>query len=313
MKTIKKGVFVIGLLAIAMLLINANKAKTESEDIVLDNSTTETTTKEDPTKDYNIYALDLPENPSFAGETVPMNDHEVYERIDREFLVNTYWQSNGLLLIKRANKYFPIIEPILKENNIPDDFKYLAVIESGLQNVTSPAGAKGFWQILRSTGRELHLEVNSNIDERYHLEKATRAACNYLQKAKDKFGSWTLAAAAYNAGNGRISKELNKQLVSNYYDLLLTEETARYVPRIVAIKYILSNPKKYGFNFEDKHLYTQTPTKNITVDTTINNLASFAKNHGMNYKELKKLNPWLLQNTLNNASNRTYNLKVLVK
>lgn len=312
MKTIKKGVFIIGLLAIAVLLINAKKTKT-NEVVAEAAPKTVDLEKDNPTKDYAIYALDLPENLSFAGETVPMEDLEVYERLDREFLVNTYWQSNGLLLIKRANKYFPIIEPILKENNIPDDFKYLAVIESGLQNVTSPAGAKGFWQILRTTGRELHLEVNSNIDERYHLEKATRAACDYLQKAKDKFGSWTLAAAAYNAGNGRISKELDKQLVSNYYDLLLTEETARYVPRIVAMKYILSNPKKYGFNFENKHLYTQLPTKNITIDTTINNLASFAKNHGMNYKELKKLNPWLLQNTLNNASNRTYQLKVLVK
>ena len=312
MKTLKKAIFVFGLLVIATLLINASQSSAK-EDLVVNPSITDNLAKDKPTKDYAIYALDLPEKLTFAGETVPMEDAEVYERIDREFLVNTYWQSNGLLLIKRAHKYFPIIEPILKENNIPEDFKYLAVIESGLQNVTSPAGAKGFWQIMRATGRELHLEVNSNIDERYHLEKATRAACNYLQKAKDKFGSWTLAAAAYNAGNGRISKELDKQMVSSYYDLLLKEETARYVPRIVAIKYILSNPKKYGFNFEDKHLYNQIPTKSITIDTTINNLASFAKEQGMNYKELKKLNPWLLQNTLNNSSNRTYQLKLLVK
>ena len=163
--------------------------------------------KEQPIlNDYNVYALEMPEDLNFAGEAVPVENPDIYERMDRELLVNTYWQSNGLLMFKRAQKYFPIIEPILEKNGVPNDFKYLAVIESGLTNAVSPAGARGFWQIMKTTGRENGLEVNSNVDERYNLELATEVACNYLKKAKEKLGSWTLAAAAYNAGNAGISK-----------------------------------------------------------------------------------------------------------
>lgn len=259
---------------------------------------------------YQIKALKIPSNLTFAGEKVPLEKADIKERIDRELLVNTYWQSNGLLLIKRAHKYFPIIEPILKEQRIPNDFKYLAVIESGLQNVTSPAGAKGFWQILKGTAREYGLEVNPNVDERYHLEKATLAACKYLQEAKEKFGSWTMAAAAYNAGMNSINRKITTQQVDNYYDLLVGDETKRYVPRMVAVKEILTNPTKYGFIYEDEDLYKLKPTKIIEVDTAITNIASFSKKFGINYKIMKLHNPWLRENKLNNKSRKLYQIKI---
>jgi hypothetical protein len=260
--------------------------------------------------DYIIKAIKIPKNLNFAGERVPLEKEDIKERVDREFLVNTYWQSNTLLLIKRSNKYFKIIEPILKKNGIPDDFKYLAVIESGLQNVTSPAGAKGFWQIMQSTARENGLEVNANVDERYHIELATQAACDYLNKAKERFGTWTLAAASYNAGFAGITRKQNDQLVSYYYDLLLADETERYVPRIVAVKEILSNPSKYGFIVEEDDLYALEPTKIVKVDTVITDIARFSKDFGINYKVLKLHNPWLRENKLNNASRKMYEIKI---
>ena len=259
---------------------------------------------------YEIKALKIPDNLSFCGEKVPLNKNDVHERIDRELLVNTYWQSNGLLFLKRANKYFPIIEPILRKNNIPDDFKYLALIESGLQNITSPAGAKGFWQLMPKTAREYGLEVNSNVDERYNLEKSTEAACKYLLEAHEKFGNWTLAAAAYNAGMSGIDKQIVRQKVSDYYDLLLGDETSRYVPRIVAVKEILNHPSKYGFIFDKEDLYRMMPTREVKVDTAITNLADFAKDQNINYKELKILNPWLRENKLNNKTRKLYYIKL---
>lgn len=260
--------------------------------------------------DYNVYAIDMPLDLNFAGEIVPIQKPDVYERMDRELLVNTYWQSNGLLLIKRAHKYFPVIEPILKQYNVPDDFKYLAVIESGLTQAVSSARAVGFWQILKNTGRELGLEVNANVDERYHIEKATHAACKYLLKSKEKFGSWTLAAAAYNAGDGGINHLLESQQVSDYYDLLLGEETGRYVFRIIAIKHILSHAQNYGFNFEKKHLYKMLPTYQVEVDTAVTNFTHFAERFGITYKELKLYNPWLRQKHLNNTSRKLYEIKI---
>jgi len=259
---------------------------------------------------YIIKAVKIPDNLEFAGEKVPLYKHDIKERIDRELLVNTYWQSNALLWIKRTNKYFPIIEPILKEKGVPDDFKYLAVIESNLRNVTSPAGAKGFWQLLKAAARENGLEVNDNVDERYHLEKATRAACDYLLKAKKKFGTWTLAAAAYHDGNGGLNKKLSIQQVNSYYDVLAGENTQRYVPRILAAKEILSNPKKYGFQFDEEDLYKLPSSYPVKVDTPIVNIASFAKKYGINYKELKLFNPWLRENKLNNKSRKVYFIKI---
>ncbi|OQD43471.1 murein transglycosylase [Croceivirga radicis] len=259
---------------------------------------------------YQITAIDIPDDLNFAGEAAPLLDPEVMERVDREFLVNTYWQSNAVLLMKRAKKYFPIIEPILAKNGVPDDFKYLAVAESGLQNVVSPAGATGFWQIMRATGREYGLEVNDNVDERYHVEKSTQVACDYLKKWKDRFGSWTLTAAAYNAGPGAIQKYLKMQQVDNYYDLLLGQETGRYVFRIMAIKEILSSPEKYGFQLEKEDYYTQVPTFKVEVDTAVTNWADFAGLYEINYKILKRHNPWLRESHLNNSSRKKYIIEI---
>ena len=259
---------------------------------------------------YNIKALKIPNGLSFAGEKVPTELDDIKERMDRELLVNTYWQSNGLLLIKRAHKYFPLIEPLLKKYGIPDDFKYLAVAESGLENNSSPAGAAGFWHFLKSSAKEYGLEVNQNVDERYNLEKSTKVAAEYLKKSKKRFGTWTLAAAAYNAGNARIARSLKKQQVTNYYDLLLNSETSRYVFRIVALKEVLSNPRKYGFEFEEDDLYNLPDIKTVKVDTVITNIASFAKKFKTNYKELKLNNAWLRENKLNNKSRKLYKIKI---
>ena len=260
--------------------------------------------------DYNVYALSVPDNLNFSGESMPLEEPDILERMDRELLVNTYWQSNGLLMFKRAEKYFPIIEPILKKNGIPEDFKYLAVIESGLTNAVSPAGARGVWQIMPATGRENGLEVNKNVDERYHLEMATEVACKYLLKSKESLGSWTLAAAAYNAGNAGVSRRLKEQGVDSYYDLLLGEETGRYLFRIVALKEILSHPKKYGFNFSTKDLYTSIPTYKVEVDTAVTDFTKFAQRYGINYKILKIHNPWLREPKLNNASRKKYVIEI---
>ena len=260
--------------------------------------------------DYNVYALSVPAELDFAGEQVPLHNPDILERMDRELLVNTYWQSNGLLMFKRAKKYFPVIEPILKKHGVPDDFKYLAVIESGLTNAVSPAGARGVWQIMKATGRENGLEVNDNVDERYHLEKATEVACKYLLNAKENLGSWTLAAAAYNAGNAGVSRRLEEQNVTSYYDLLLGEETGRYLFRIVALKEILNHPKRYGFNFTDNDLYTDIPTYKVEVDTIVNDFTQFAKHFGINYKILKIHNPWLREPHLNNKSRKSYQIEI---
>jgi len=299
MKIIQKGLMFAGLLSLCALFIYA-----------LQDAPTDENFETKLINDYNVYALQVPNNLNFAGEPMPLNNPDILERMDRELLVNTYWQSNGLLMFKRAKKHFPIIEPILAKNGIPDDFKYLAVIESGLTNAVSPAGARGVWQIMPATGRENGLEVNSNVDERYNLEKATEVACKYLLNAKKNLGSWTLAAAAYNAGNTGVSRRLREQGVSEYYDLLLGEETGRYLFRIVALKEILSNPKKYGFNFRDKDLYKNIPTYKIEVDTAVTDFTKFAQRFGINYKLLKLHNPWLREPHLNNRSRKQYFLEI---
>jgi len=259
---------------------------------------------------YRVYALKTPENISFCDEVVPLELLDVRERLDRELLVNTYWQSNMLLLIKRSYRFFPLIEKILKEEEVPQDFKYLAVIESGLENVRSPKGAKGIWQIMSATAREYGLEVNKNVDERYNLELSTRVACKYLKKAKEKFGSWTLAAAAYNRGITGISRNLSRQKVENYYDLLLGRETSRYIFRILAVKEIMENANNYGFIFQENDLYKPYEIKKIELDTAISNITDFSKKMGVNYKTMKQHNPWLLENHLNNKSKKKYILKI---
>ncbi len=301
MKTIKNVLSTIGLICISGLFIFAIQKAPSDKEI---------SEEEKILNDYNVYAITIPEDLEFAGERVPLHNPDILERMDRELLVNTYWQSNGLLMFKRAEKYFPIIEPILEKHGIPNDFKYLAVIESGLTNAVSPAGARGVWQIMKATGRENGLEVNTNVDERYNLEKATEVACKYLLKAKARLGSWTLAAAAYNGGNAGISRRLKEQNVSGYYDLLLGEETGRYVFRIVALKEILSHPEIYGFNFSKKDLYKHIPTYKVAVDTAVTDFSRFAKRFGINYKILKIHNPWLREKHLNNKSRKQYSIEI---
>jgi hypothetical protein len=259
---------------------------------------------------YGIFAIVQPESLNFAGEEIPICSSEIWERVDKQLLKNTYWQSNTMLYFKKAHKYFPVIEPILKQYNLPDDFKYLAVIESGLDNVISPSGAAGFWQILKGTGREYGLEVNSAIDERYNLEKATVVACEYLQEAYNKFGNWTMAAASYNMGKNGARRKIEEQSSNNYYNLYLNSETSQYVFRIIAIKEIMQNPRKYGFMFRDKDLYTMPNYKTIEVDSTITNLSDFAKSHNVNYKLLKQFNPWLRAKSLPDKSRKKYILKI---
>ena len=257
---------------------------------------------------FKVHALHVPSQVNFAGELMQLDEDDLMERMDKELLVNTYWQSNTLLMMKRANKFFPQIERILKEEEVPDDFKYLALIESGLENLRSPAGAKGFWQILRTTGREYGLEVNSNVDERYNIELSTRMACAYLKKAKERLGSWTLAAASYNRGIAGINRILKKQQADNYYDLLLGTETKRYIFRILAVKEIMQAPERYGFFVEDAQLYSPLEYRTVAVDTAITNIVRFSKQIGVNYKTMKIYNPWLLQNHLNNKSRKLYHI-----
>jgi hypothetical protein len=252
----------------------------------------------------------FPTSIDFAGEQAPLQISDVRERLDRELLINANLDATTLLILKRANRAFPVIEPILAKYNVPDDFKYLAVIESALVNAVSPAGARGVWQFMPQTAKENGMEVNEYVDERYHLEKSTEAACKYLLDAKAKFGSWTLAAASYNGGMTGVNKQIEMQKVSSYYDLLLNDETSRYVFRILALKEIMKAPAKYGFAVNTEQLYVNLPTKKLEIDSSINDLARFAKSQGINYKILKIHNPWLRDKKLVNLSRKKYEIQI---
>lgn len=267
------------------------------------------TTDNEPTADVRNHVF-LPLNMEFSGERVPVELVDVQERLDREMTVNINLHSSTSLIIKRANRYFPIIEPILKKHGIPDDFKYLCVIESGLTNATSPAGAKGFWQFMPETAKEYKLEVSSTVDERYHLIKATEAACAYLKKAHAKFGNWTLVAAAYNRGMAGIERQVQAQGVNDYYDMFLNQETTRYVFRILALKEIMNNPDKYGYVFPKDALYRLVKTKNVNVSSNIDDLQTWALGQGINYKILKLHNPWLIDTSLNVATGKSYDIQI---
>ena len=255
-------------------------------------------------------AFYYPTATDFAGENTPLNIADVNERFDRELLVNANLHASTILIIKRANRAFPIIEPILKKNGVPDDFKYLAVIESALINAVSGSGARGVWQFMPETAKEKGMEVNDCVDERYHLEKSTEAACKYLLTAKEKFGSWTLAAASYNGGMTGVNKQIDIQKVNNYYDLLLNDETSRYVFRILALKEIMKNPEKFGFDIPKQELYELFPTRKIEIDTTVINLADLAISQGINYKILKIYNPWLRDSKLDNKNKKKYSIEI---
>jgi len=261
-------------------------------------------------RNYSVYALPLPKTLDFAGEKVPMEYFDVRENLDKELLRVANWHSQTLGFIKKARRYFFVIEPILKANNIPDDFKYLAIAESGLANVISPSNAVGVWQFLKDTGIEFGLEINDEVDERYHLAKSTEAACKYFNKMYTRYKSWALVAAAYNTGLGNLNKQLESQNVNSYYDLLLNEETGRYVYNILAIKLIMKTPQNYGFRFRLKDLYPVVPTTDIQVDSSITNLVAFAEKYTVNYKLLKYFNPWLRGKKLTNKEKKAYLIAV---
>lgn len=268
-------------------------------------------TKDGKSNNHLIAAQpEIPDEVFLFGERVPLENFEVYERLDRELVVNTYWHSSTILALKRAARWFPVIEPILKKNNVPVDFKYLAVAESNLENVVSPAGATGFWQFIKSAAIEYGLEVNDEVDERYHVEKSTEAACKYFKDAYSKFGSWTLAAAAYNAGMNGISKWSSIQKTNNYYNLTLGIETSRYIARVAAIKIIMENPQKYGYYLNENDLYKPLKFTEVILDSSVTDFADYAASLGINYKTLKLYNPWLRDTKLKVKNGVTYKIKV---
>lgn len=256
---------------------------------------------------YQIFPVPIPRDLQFAGESVPIGNKDILERIDRELLVNTYWQSNTLLILKRSKRFFQVVEPILKEYGIPDDVKYLAIAESGMQNLTSPAGAKGVWQFMESTAKEYDLTVNSYVDERLDLEKSTVAACKYLKEAYNTFGSWTLAIASYNRGVNGLKRALDNQSVNNYYDLHLNPETSRYVPRVLALKTIIENPSIYGFKMSSTDYYSKVKFR-VVVRESVPDLSQLALELGCTYHDLKELNPWIIGSELPQGST-PYNIK----
>lgn len=257
-----------------------------------------------------VYQVPIPKELDFAGEPVPIHMFDVRESLDRELQVNSYWHSQTVLLLKRANRFLPIIEPILKEMGIPDDFKYLAIAESALTQAVSPSQAVGFWQILEGTGRELGLEINEEVDERYHIEKSTYAACKFLLKSYERYGNWTMTAASYNFGRNGINRQIDRQGNSNYYDMVLGEETGRYVFRILAFKAIFEHPELYGFHLLPQELYPPLKYFEVEVDSAVTSFAQFAAHFNTNYKILKLYNPWLRESYLKNPQQKSYTVQI---
>jgi hypothetical protein len=258
-------------------------------------------------------AVKIPDAISFAGEKVPLEQFDVRESLDRELLSNAYFHSQTIRYLKLAPRFFPVIEPILKERGIPDDFKYLAVAESGFNpRAVSSAGAVGFWQFLKGTGEQYGLEISNEIDERYHIEKSTVAACKYLRDAYNKYGNWTLAAASYNGGMARVQSQQTRQKMTGYYDLLFVEETQRYVFRIAALKLIMENPEEYNFSVGEEDKYSIIKTRDVEITGPVKNFADFAIEQGTSYKLLKDFNPWLRDDKLTNAAGKKYILKIPV-
>ena len=259
---------------------------------------------------YNIKSFKLPDDVTFAGEKMPLDNFDTRESLEREILTSAYRHSSTILIIKRANRYLPLIEKILKKNNIPDDFKYLVAAESEYSNMVSPAGATGFWQIMPETGKEEGLEINTVVDERYDVEKSTQFACNYFMKSYEKYGNWTLTAASYDGGRSAIDEQIEIQHQHNYYDLLLSDETARYIFRAVAYKLIITDPENYGFNISKTDLYPELKYTEAKVDSAVSDFSAFAEKFGTNYKMLKFLNPWLRKPFLTPKPNKEYLIKI---
>ncbi len=264
----------------------------------------------DTVKYLKIVPPVFPKAMDFCGEPVPLQVREIKERLDRELLINMYYHGSNLYNLKLTTRWFPVIEPILKQKGIPDDFKYLCLAESALQQVTSKSNAVGFWQFLGETGKKYGLEINDEVDERYHVERATEAACDYFLKAYSMFGNWTVVAASYNCGTTGMQNFINDQQQQDYYDLLLPDETMRYVFRILALKEIFTHPTRYGFQLSPGDFYPPYQYSTASIDTTISSLTDFALQHGTTYKTLKILNPWLRNKQLRNASKKHYEIKL---
>lgn len=294
-----------GLLSCLLLLV----ASADIDGVEADNVTASPAATSDT---YNlpqaVKSVPILEGLSWAGEPMPLNP-DTRERLDRELSVNAYWQSSTLLNLKSANKYFPTIERVLAEEGVPDDFKYLAVAESNLRNVTSSASAKGYWQFRSAAAKEWGLEVNSEVDERYHLERSTRAAARYLKHMYKRFGSWANASAAYNVGPTRYASLLRDQGEDSYYDLHLNSETARYVFRLIAMKEIMQNPSGFGFEVQPSELYPPTDTYQVEVNSSVTDWPSWSSAHGVSYRMLKFYNPWLIDSKLT-VKNNTYHVEL---
>jgi membrane-bound lytic murein transglycosylase D len=311
----RKFYFISGILSTLIFIVFAGSIYTgrlQVQSVNAGNTTDETINRLFP-QDYKIISPAVPDELSFAGEMIPSDRFDIKERIERELITNTYWHSFTILAIKRSARYFPVIEPILKENGIPDDFKYIAVIESGLANVVSPAGAAGIWQLMKDAAEQYGLEVGSEVDERYHLEKATKAACEYLRTAHIRFNNWTLAAASYNMGMAGVSRQLERQFTDDYYELHLNEETSRYIARVIALKEIMNNPPAYGFALGEEDLYLPLQHYPLEIVTPIESLADFSRKKGISYKMLKLYNPWLRDIKLSGKSGRKYTLHMPIE
>ena len=274
--------------------------------------TSQETRNQAPDTVYGIKSFKLPVNVTFAGEKMPLNNFDTKESLEREILISAYRHSSTILIIKRANRYLPMIEKIIKKNNIPDDFKYLVAAESEYSNMISPAGATGFWQIMPETGKEEGMEINTVVDERYDVEKSTQFACDYFLKSYEKYGNWTLAAASYNGGRAGLDEQIEIQNQHNYYNLLLNEETARYIFRAVAYKLVISDPAFYGFNIGKDELYPEMKYFEVKVDTDIPSFSEYAEKFGTNYKMLKFLNPWLRKPYLTLKPYKEYLIRIPV-
>lgn len=293
----------IGAIAVAVLLATFAFDKADPDKDLVE-------VKSDGRLQYKWYAPELPKSISFAGEAAPLDRWEVRERLDRELLVNYYMHGSLLYIMKLTTRYFPLIEARLRANGIPDDFKYLCVAESSLQHLTSSAGAQSFWQFLGGTGTQFGLEIDDDVDERYHVEKATDAACRYFRQAYEKFGSWTAAAASYNCGMGGYNSHATFQGSMNFYDIILPEETNRYIFRILALKYLISGAKAAGYIVQTQDAYKPFDTRAVAVTESIPNLAEWAKQQGTSYKYLKILNPWLRARSLSVKAGKSYSIEV---
>lgn len=270
-------------------------------------------TQEPVTEHSQVVSPELPQDIYFAGKRIPIENSDVWERIDREIIVNSYWHSSTILFLKRAHRYFPVIEEILRQNNMPDDLKYIALVESNLTNVISPAGATGYWQFMNAAGKKYGLEINKQVDERYHIEKSTEAACRYLTDSYKEFGDWFLAAASYNMGVEGLKSQMERQKATSYFNLLLNDETSRYIPRAIATKIIMENPEKYGFKISEDEMYQPYKFVEIPVNYSVQHWGDFAAKYDVSYRILKLLNPWLRENYLKNNSRKEYLIKIPVE